>query len=40
VCVIGRINHLEVWKLERFVAKLQSEPWEDADGLKLSEFGV
>ena len=40
VCVIGRINHLEVWNLERFVAKLQSEPWDDADGLKLSEYGI
>jgi MraZ protein len=40
VCVIGRINHVEVWNLERFVAKLQSEPWDDADGLKLSEYGI
>jgi MraZ protein len=40
VCVIGRINHLEVWNLERFVAKLQREPWDDADGLKLSEYGI
>ncbi|HEY6507225.1 MAG TPA: hypothetical protein VIY56_04380 [Vicinamibacterales bacterium] len=40
VCVIGRINHLEVWNLERFVAKLQREPWDDEDGLKLAEYGI
>ena len=40
VCVIGRINHVEVWNLERFVAKLQREPWDDADGQKLAEYGI
>ena len=40
VYVLGRINHLEVWNVARFNAKLQREPWSDADGLMLSEFGV
>jgi len=40
VYVLGRINHLEVWNVDRFNAKLQREPWSDADGLMLSEFGV
>jgi MraZ protein len=38
--VIGRINHLEVWNVERFNAKLVREPWGDRDGLKLSKHGV
>ena len=40
VRVFGRIDHLEVWNLERFVQKLHREPWTDEDGLKLSEFGI
>ena len=40
VSVIGRINHLEVWNVERFHAKLVREPWGDRDGLKLSKHGV
>ena len=40
VSVIGRINHLEVWNVERFNAKLVREPWGDRDGLKLPPHGV
>jgi MraZ protein len=40
VCVLGRINHLEVWNVDRFNAKLAREPWSDDDGMKLSEHGV
>ena len=40
VSVIGRINHLEVWNVERFNEKLVREPWGDRDGLKLSKHGV
>ena len=40
VYVLGRINHIEVWNVDRFKAKLQREQWTDADGLMLSEFGV
>ena len=40
VYVLGRINHLEVWNVDRLDAKLQREQWTDADGLMLSEFGV
>ena len=40
VSLIGRINHLEVWNVERFNAKLVREPWGDRDGLKLSKHGV
>ena len=40
VRVLGRINHLEVWNEERFLQKLQREPWTDEDGLRLSEHGI
>jgi len=40
VRVFGRISYLEVWNDERFVQKLQREPWTDADGLGLSEHGI
>jgi len=40
VRVLGRINHLEVWNEERFLRKLQGDPWTDEDGLRLSEHGI
>ena len=40
VRVFGRIAYLEVWNDERFVQKLQREPWTDEDGLRLSEYGI
>jgi MraZ protein len=40
VRVLGRIDHVEVWNDERFLAKLQREPWMDDDGLRLSEHGI
>ena len=40
VRVFGRIEYLEVWNEERFVAKLQREAWTDEDGLRLSEHGI
>jgi len=40
VRVFGRISYLEVWNGERFVQKLQREPWTDEDGLRLSEHGI
>ena len=40
VRVFGRIDHVEVWNDERFLAKLQREPWGDDDGLRLSEHGI
>jgi MraZ protein len=40
VRVFGRIDYLEVWNEERFLHKLQREPWNDDDGLKLSEHGI
>src|SRR4030095_9663947 len=40
VRVFGRISYLEVWNDQRFLQKLQREPWTDDDGLRLSEHGI
>jgi transcriptional regulator MraZ len=40
VRVCGRIAYLDVWNEERFVQKLQREPWTDEDALRLSEYGI
>ena len=40
VRVFGRINYLEVWNEERFLERLQREPWTNEDGLGLSEHGI
>ena len=40
VRVFGRIDYLEVWNDERFLQKLQREPWMDDDGVRLSEHGI
>jgi DNA-binding transcriptional regulator/RsmH inhibitor MraZ len=40
VRVFGRITYLEVWNDQRFLQKLQREPWTDDDGLRLSEHGI
>ena len=36
----GQYSHLDVWNHERFVAKLQREPYTDDDAKALSEFGI
>ena len=40
VDVFGRMNHLEVWNHERFVAKLQRDPYTDDDARALSDLGL
>jgi MraZ protein len=40
VDVFGQYDYLDVWNHERFVAKLQREPYTDDDARALSEFGV
>ena len=40
VRVFGRIDYLEVWNDERFLQKLQREPWLDDDGVRLAEHGI
>jgi MraZ protein len=40
VDVFGQYDHLEVWNHERFVSKLQREPFTDEDAKALAEFGI
>jgi transcriptional regulator MraZ len=40
VDVLGQVDYLDVWNHERFLAKLQREPFTDADANALAEFGI
>jgi MraZ protein len=40
VDVFGQYDFLDVWNHERFVAKLQREPYTDEDARALSQFGI
>ncbi len=40
VDVLGQYNYLDVWNHDRFLAKLQREPYTDDDARALSEFGI
>ena len=40
VDVVGQYNCLDVWNHDRFVTKLQREPYTDDDARALSEFGI
>jgi MraZ protein len=40
VDVFGQYDYLEVWNHERFLSKLQREPFTDEDARALSEFGI
>ena len=40
VDVLGQYNYLDVWNHERFLIKLQREPYNEEDARALSEFGI
>jgi MraZ protein len=40
VDVLGQFNYLDVWNHERFLIKLQRDPYTDDDARALSEFGI
>jgi MraZ protein len=40
VAVLGLVDYLDVWNHERFLAKLQREPFGDDDARALAEFGI
>ena len=40
VDVVGQYNYLEVWNHERFLARLQRDPFTDDDARALSGFGI
>jgi MraZ protein len=40
VDVLGQVDYLDVWNHERFLAKLQRDPFTDDDARGLAEFGI
>jgi MraZ protein len=40
VDVFGQYDTLDIWNHERFIAKMQREPYSDEDARALSEFGI
>lgn len=40
VDVLGQYNCLDVWNHDRFITKMQREPYTDADARALAEFGI
>ena len=40
VDVFGQYDYLDVWNHERFVAKLQREPYTDDDARALADYGI
>ena len=40
VDVLGQFNYLDVWNHDRFLNKLQREPFTDDDARALAEFGI
>jgi MraZ protein len=40
VDVLGQFNYLDVWNHDRFLLKLQREPYTDDDARALAEFGI
>jgi len=40
VDVLGQYNYLDVWNHDRFLTKLQREPYTDDDARALSEYGI
>jgi MraZ protein len=40
VDVLGQVNFLDVWNHDRFITKMQREPYTDDDARALSEFGI
>ena len=40
VDVLGQVTYLDVWNHDRFVSKLQREPFTDDDARALTEFGI
>lgn len=40
VDVLGQVSWLDVWNHDRFLTKMQRDPYTDTDARALSEFGV
>jgi len=40
VAVLGYLQYIEVWNLERFKARLESQPYTDEDAASLARLGI
>jgi MraZ protein len=40
VDVLGQVTYLDVWNHDRFLTRMQREPYTDDDARALSEFGI
>lgn len=40
VDVLGQYDYVDVWNHERFLSKMQRDPFTDEDGKALAEFGI
>lgn len=40
VDVLGQYDYVDVWNHERFLAKMQRDPFTDEDSRALAEFGI
>ena len=40
VAVLGYLQYLEVWELDKFKARMEAEPYTDADAASLAQLGV
>ena len=40
VDVLGQYDYIDVWNHERFLARMQREPFTDEDARALAEFGI
>ena len=40
VDVLGQYNYLDVWNHDRFLARMQRDPFTDDDARALAEFGI
>lgn len=40
VDVVGQVTYLDVWNHDRFLIKMQREPYTDEDARALAEFGI
>ncbi len=38
--ILGKLNHLEVWNLERFRREIEAHPFTDEDAQRLAELGI
>src|ERR1041384_1646836 len=40
VAVLGYLQYLEVWELDKFKARIDSQPFTDDDAASLAELGI